>query len=270
MCGIAGIIDRNSSEVTYTRLKRMTDTIIHRGPDGEGQWVSENGQVGFGHRRLSILDLSELGSQPMHYINRYSIVFNGEIYNYLEIKNTLLKQGFTFNTTCDTEVLMAAYHRDKEKCLDYFDGMFSFVIYDKVANTIFAARDRFGEKPFFYSYEEGKHFIFGSEMKVLWSAGIQKTINSKMLYKYLTQGIIENPEDPSETFYNNCRRLAPSHYIKIDVNKLRLEIKQYFDIDYSFQDTQITERKAIENFRELFYTSVSRRLRSDVPVGGAA
>ncbi len=269
MCGIAGIINTNASDITYGRLKNMTDIIRHRGPDGEGHWISENGHVGFGHRRLSILDLSELGSQPMHYLDRYTTVFNGEIYNYLEIKAELIKGGFIFHTTCDTEVLMAAYHKYGEKCLDYFDGMFSFVIYDKITNSIFAARDRFGEKPFFYSYEEGRSFIFGSEMKVLWAAGVEKSINPKMLYKYLTDGSIENPEDPSETFYNHCIRLAPSHYIKMDVAKVKIEIKRYFHIDYTYQDNQITEQKAKENFKELFYTSVSRRLRSDVPVGSS-
>ncbi|MBK6820443.1 MAG: hypothetical protein IPG85_12985 [Bacteroidetes bacterium] len=113
MCGIAGLLSKNNSEITSDRLKNMTDIISHRGPDGAGHWIADNGQVGLGHRRLSIIDLSHEADQPMHYLNRYSIVFNGEIYNYIEIKETLLKQGYTFKTQSDTEVLMALYDREK-------------------------------------------------------------------------------------------------------------------------------------------------------------
>ena len=181
----------------------MTDSISHRGPDGEGHWIAVNGQVGIGHRRLSIIDLSHEADQPMHYLGRYSIVFNGEIYNYIELREILLKQGYSFKTQSDTEVLMALYDRHKEDCLKYLDGMFSFVLYDAKENSIFCARDRFGEKPFFYSYEKGKHFLFGSEMKCLWAAGLPKEVNNKMLFNYLSYGFLDNPTDLSETFYTN-------------------------------------------------------------------
>jgi len=172
MCGIAGIINLNIDfKVQPDVLKKMTDIIAYRGPDGDGHWISDSGNIGLGHRRLSIIDLSHSADQPMHYSERYTIVFNGEIYNYLELKEVLIKQGFIFKTQSDTEVLMALYDRDKEKCLQLLDGMFSFVIYDKKDNTIFCARDRFGEKPFFYSYKENEYFYFGSEMKCLWAAG---------------------------------------------------------------------------------------------------
>lgn len=141
----------------------------------------------------------------MHYLNRYSIVFNGEIYNYIEIKETLLKQGYTFKTQSDTEVLMALYDREKDKCLAFLDGdAFSFVIYDQKEHTAFCARDRFGEKPFFYSYEKGKHFMFGSEMKCLWAGGLPKEINNRMLFNYLSFGYLENPQDLTETFFQHC------------------------------------------------------------------
>ena len=172
MCGIAGIISVDKNEVFQDRLKSMTNAIAYRGPDGEGHWISENGNVGFGHRRLSIIDLSHNADQPMHYLDRYTIIFNGEIYNYIELKQILIQQGYLFKTESDTEVLMALYDKEKENCLSLLDGMFSFVIYDNERNEIFAARDRFGEKPFFYSYEPGKYFVFGSEMKCLWAAGI--------------------------------------------------------------------------------------------------
>ena len=142
MCGIAGIITKDSSELTIDRLKKMTDIIAHRGPDGDGQWISADGQVGIGHRRLSIIDLSHEADQPMHYLGRYSIVFNGEIYNYIELKETLIKQGYSFKTQSDTEVLMALYDRDKENCLQLLDGMFSFVLYDAQENTVFCSRKK--------------------------------------------------------------------------------------------------------------------------------
>jgi asparagine synthase (glutamine-hydrolysing) len=267
MCGIAGIISSNKINVSLPRLKQMTDIISHRGPDGEGHWISDDGVLGFGHRRLSIIDLSENGSQPMNYLDRYTIVYNGEIYNYLELKDILLKQGYTFYTSCDTEVLMAMYHRDKEKCLQYLDGMFAFAIYDKKDKSVFIARDRFGEKPFFYNYEQGKQFLFGSELKVLWAGGIEKKVNNRMLYKYLTQNVLENVNNPSETFYEECLRLQAGHYIKLNTANLTIEVERYYDIDYRHQDLHITGEEAAERFKDLFYTSVKRRLRSDVPVG---
>ncbi len=269
MCGIAGIITKDSSELTINRLKKMTDIIAHRGPDGDGQWISADGQVGLGHRRLSIIDLSHEADQPMHYLGRYSIVFNGEIYNYIELKETLIKQGYSFKTQSDTEVLMALYDRDKENCLQLLDGMFSFVLYDAQENNVFCARDRFGEKPFFYSYEKGKYFLFGSEMKCLWAGGIAKEVNNKMLYNYLSFGYIENPEDLSETFYTNCTRLEHSHYIKISLDTLEINIQKYYDIDWKNTDNSISIEQAKSTFHELFYTSIKRRLRSDVTVGSS-
>ncbi|MBP6623842.1 MAG: asparagine synthetase B, partial [Chitinophagaceae bacterium] len=182
MCGIAGIIAKDKNIIRVETLKPMTDIIAHRGPDGDGLWISPNQEIGLGHRRLSIIDLSHEADQPMHYLNRYTIVFNGEIYNYIELKTELLNQGYTFHTQSDTEVLMALFDRDREQCLQLLDGMFSFVLFDAKENIIFCARDRFGEKPFFYSYEKGRHFYFGSEMKCLWAGGIPKEVNPKMLY----------------------------------------------------------------------------------------
>lgn len=269
MCGIAGLLSKNNSEITIDRLKKMTDIISHRGPDGEGHWISPNGEVGLGHRRLSIIDLSHEADQPMHYHDRYSIVFNGEIYNYIELKEVLAKQGYNFKTQSDTEVLMALYDRDKENCLQLLDGMFSFVIYDSKENTAFCARDRFGEKPFFYSYAKGKYFMFGSEMKCLWAGGVEKEINKEMMFNYLSFGYIENPQDLSETFYRNCTRLEHAHYIKINLHSLEIEIRRYYDIDWKAIDRSIKVEDAQQKFREIFYTSVQRRLRSDVTVGSS-
>lgn len=269
MCGIAGIISKDTSLVTQRRIKLMTDVISHRGPDGEGQWISTNGNVGLGHRRLSIIDLSHEADQPMHYLGRYSIVFNGEIYNYIELREDLIKQGYTFKTASDTEVLMALYDRDKENCLKLLDGMFSFIIYDAQENTAFCARDRFGEKPFFYSYEKGKYFYFGSEMKCIWAGGIPKETNNKMLFNYLAYGFLDNPADLSETFFLHCKRLPHSHFIKIDLSALNIDVKQYYDIDWHKTDSTISIKQASDKLNELFFTSVKRRLRSDVAVGSS-
>ena len=166
MCGIAGIVSKGS-KVQLEELKRMTDTISHRGPDGDGHWIDEQNNVGFGHRRLSILDLSENGKQPMHYHgDNLTITFNGEIYNYVELKVDLEKQGFQFRSGTDTEVVLAAYKAYGPKMLQRMDGMFAFAIWDKLNQQLFCARDRFGEKPFFYSFENG-NFVFASEMKAI-------------------------------------------------------------------------------------------------------
>ena len=128
----------------------MTDTLVHRGPDAEGQWI--NPVIALGSRRLSIIDLSDAGNQPIHYLDRYTIIHNGEVYNYPELKEELQKKGYSFFSKTDTEVMAAAYDHWKEECVDHFDGMFAFAIWDEKEKELFAARDRFGEKPFFLFY----------------------------------------------------------------------------------------------------------------------
>jgi asparagine synthase (glutamine-hydrolysing) len=164
---------------------------------------------------------------------------------------------------------MALYDWKKEGCLQYFDGMFSFALYDSKEMVVFAARDRFGEKPFYYSAEPGKYFLFGSEMKALWIAGIKRVVNKRMLFNYLGAKYITNPSDYSETFYEDIRSLPQAHYIIINCNSLQFTIKRYWDINYKGINTTISLESAKQKFEELFYTSVSRRLRSDVPVGSS-
>ena len=269
MCGITGIIAKDKSKISLTHLKKMTDCIAHRGPDGDGHWISENGQVGLGHRRLSIIDLSHEADQPMHYLDRYTLVFNGEIYNYIELKKDLVAQGFDFKTDSDTEVLMALYHLHKTDCLHLLDGMFSFVLYDKEENKIFAARDRFGEKPFFYSYDSNQHFIFGSEIKTIISYTNNKNLNNGMMYNYLAFGSIINKANTSETFYADVKRLPHAHYLFLDVATLEFKIKKYWDIDIDNVQPNISLSDAKDRMKELFYSSVNRRLRSDVNVGSS-
>lgn len=279
MCGIAGILNfrANNTEDNYSLLKQrlqlMNNALQHRGPDGEGLWINEEGSVALGHRRLSIIDLSNAGRQPMHYLStdenynhRYIIIHNGEIYNYIEVKEELSKQGYTFQSQTDTEVIAAAYDYWKDLCVDHFDGMFSFAIWDAKEKELFAARDRFGEKPFFY-YVDEKLFLFASEMKALWAAGVDRIPNQKMLFNFITIGYTDNPNQPGETFFENIHKLPPATCLKYSLPKNELTLEKYWDIDPEKQDKHISETDALEKFNHLLTTSVKRRLRSDVAIG---
>ena len=268
MCGIAGIIQTNN-DYNKEHLKRMTDVLSHRGPDGEGFWQNDLGNVLLGHRRLSILDLTEAAAQPFHYLDRYTILHNGEIYNYVELRDELKKKGYSFRTQTDTEVLVAAYDHWKEDCVEQFDGMFAFAIWDEREKEFFAARDRFGEKPFHYIYDgNNKAFLFASEIKAFWLLGLGKEFNKKMLFNFLTIGYTDNPNQPDETFYENVKKLPAANFLKIKPgSELLVEIEKYWDIDTETENKKITGEEAIDQFKELFTTSVKRRLRSDVPLG---
>ena len=265
MCGIAGILSVNPLNINQDRLQKMTDAIAHRGPDGEGFFINKNGNTGFGHRRLSIIDLSNNAAQPMHYSERYSIIHNGEIYNYVELKEELLKKGYSFQSQSDTEVILAAYDFYKEKCLQYFDGMFAFAIWDEKDQILFCARDRFGEKPFYYTMDE-EQFCFASERKSLWAAGFEKKINNPLLLNYLSIGLTETAADNTITFYQDIFSLPPSHFIKIHLHTFSFTLERYFDGDKETK-IEIDENDAAEKLNELLITSVKRRLRSDVSLG---
>ncbi len=268
MCGIAGILSSNPSLVTAHRLIKMTDALAHRGPDGAANWTNSNGMAGLAHRRLAIIDLSDAAIQPMHYLNRYTIVHNGEIYNYKELRATLSKQGYHFRSQSDTEVIMAAYDLYKSQCLQYFDGMFAFAIWDEQEQELFAARDRFGEKPFYYSLNNTE-FVFSSEMKALWAAGIEKRMEETMLYNYITLGYVQDPGDPSASFYHSIRKLPARHFLYYRPDSRELSIELYWDIEPGIGKPGTAPEQAIEKFRDLFQLSVNRRLRSDVAVGSS-
>ena len=269
MCGIAGIIQINSNRYNKDHLKKMTNALSHRGPDGEGYWQNQQGNVLFGHRRLSILDLTEAAAQPFHYLDRYTVLHNGEIYNYIELREELKRKGYGFRTQTDTEVLVAAYDCWKENCLQEFDGMFAFAIWDEKEKEFFAARDRFGEKPFHYIYEENyRTFLFASEIKAFWTLGMGKEFNKKMLFNFLTIGYTDNPNQPDETFYENVKKLPAAGFIRIRPGPdISIEIEKYWDINPEEIDESFSDNEAIEKFSDLFSTSVKRRLRSDVPSG---
>ncbi len=284
MCGIAGIINpqprqlagsEESQSLLKHKLQAMNNSLRHRGPDGEGIWVNTDASAGFGHRRLSIIDLSDAGHQPMQSPLstggeglgvRYTIIHNGEIYNYVELKEDLRKKGYSFRSQTDTEVIVAAYDCWQDECVDYFDGMFAFAIWDEKEKELFAARDRFGEKPFFY-YFDGKQLLFASEMKALWAAGIEKIPNQKMLFNFITIGYTDNPAQPGETFFENISKLPAATALKYNTRSNELVLEKYWDIDPEKQHKKITDSEATEQFNHFFTTSVKRRLRSDVAIG---
>lgn len=267
MCGIAGILSNSKFKVEIPLLRKMTDSIEHRGPDGQGQWTDSEQRIGLGHRRLSIIDLTENGAQPMHYMERYSITYNGEIYNYIELKRDLVNKGYKFRSDSDTEVLLACYDLYRESCLQYFDGMFAFAIWDNLEKTLFCARDRFGEKPFYYHIDKENTFYFASEMKAIWAAGIQKSINGNMMFLYLAHDIVENPQLKSETFYQEIYKLEAAHYLLIKDG--RIDKKSYWNLQISESNSHLTEKQITDRFRELLMHSVSSRMRSDVSIGSS-
>ncbi|MGE0561843.1 MAG: asparagine synthase (glutamine-hydrolyzing) [Flavobacteriales bacterium] len=264
MCGIAGIIHFNQTPVQLLELKQMTDVLVHRGPDGEGHWINATKNVGLGHRRLSIIDLSDAGKQPMFYAeNRYTITYNGEIYNYLEIRKELQGKGYTFKSNTDTEVILAAYDYWGKDCLHQFEGMFAFALWDEKEQELFCARDRFGEKPFYYYHNEGI-FVFASEMKsILSNKIVSSSINYQQLVYYLAYSHT-NPKKREDTFYEKIKLLPPSHFLIFRNHELKKE--KYWN--YSSKKDQV---KTNEEYRELLSEKLTNALkftlRSDVPVG---
>lgn len=264
MCGIAGIIN-TKGPVVEESLHFASNCLSHRGPEGEGIWLNPDKTVGLIHRRLKIIDLSEKAAQPMSYLDRYRIIHNGELYNYIEIREKLLQKGYHFSSASDTEVIVAAYAAWGSQCLQQFDGMFAFAIWDEKEKKLFAARDRFGEKPFFFFYDD-TGFVFASEIKALWDLGIKKEVNSSMLYNFLSIGYTTNPSDPQETFYKDIHKLPAASFIEYAINSNQLSVQKYW-IVYPKVNEEIREEEALEQFGQLFNESIKKRLRSDVPVG---
>jgi asparagine synthase (glutamine-hydrolysing) len=265
MCGIAGIISSDPANISVNRLKIMTDAIAHRGPDGEGSWINPSGLIGLGHRRLAIIDLSDAAAQPMHYLGRYSIIHNGEIYNYKELRDLLGSKGYSFSSRSDTETILAAYDHYGPDCLQYFDGMFAFAIWDEKEKKLFIARDRFGEKPLFF-YRDATQFLFASEMKSLWAAGVKKEINKRMVFNFITLGYTQNPANGSETFYNGILKLPARSFLFYDAARQEMKTSMYWGIEME-NSTPVSEDNVIRQFTGLLSASVNRRLRSDVPLG---
>jgi asparagine synthase (glutamine-hydrolysing) len=262
MCGISGIIYTDKNRKTETAvLKRMTDAIYHRGPDDEGFYINNN--VGLGFRRLSIIDLAA-GHQPLSNENSsIQLIFNGEIYNYLEQRESLLKKGHKFKTVSDTEVILHLYEEYGVDCLKYLRGMFAFVIWDNNKQQLFCARDRFGIKPFYY-YTDSEKFVFGSEIKaILKSGNIDKSLSGDALDSYFAFGYITS----DLSIYEKVKKLQPAHYLLLSFkDKLTIDIKKYWEIRFEPNYTK-TENQWAEEIEESLSEAVKLHMVADVPLG---
>ena len=265
MCGIAGLA--GLSPVNELAVGCMIDLMAHRGPDGQGTWRSPDGRVCLGHRRLAILDLSERGSQPMTSSDgRLCITYNGELYNYVEIRERLKREGSEFRTATDTEVVLEAYRVWGEACLQEFNGMFAFAIHDSGRNILFCARDRYGEKPFLFR-DGGGVFAFASEYKALFALeGADGTVDESALLRFL-HSPAHGLDHRRETVFNGIHQLLPAEFMIVDLNDLSWKTEIYWKLRRSADSALATEEAAAVHFRELLTDSVRLRLRSDVPVG---
>jgi len=260
MCGIAGIFDPSigSHNLLTAHIEKMTSRLSHRGPDDTGFHIDRH--LALGHQRLSIIDLTT-GHQPIfNEAKDKCIIFNGEIYNYRELKAELLTSGYSFSTNSDTETILHAYEEWGVECLSRLTGMFAFCIWDQRAETLFLARDRLGEKPLFYTHQ-GHRFLFASEMKsLLVDSRLDRTIDEEALASYFLFSYIPAPL----TIYKNIRKLPPGHYALF--RKSELTINQYWDVAFT-PNRKRKEKDCIRDFMDLLSGSVQGQLISDVPLG---
>lgn len=267
MCGIGGIL-RKGKAVEKEELAALIRPIVHRGPDGHGEWIHSDRFLGLAHRRLSIIDLSENGAQPFHRLDLgLSITFNGEIYNYIEIRLELEKKGHRFTTSTDTEVILAAYKEFGRECLGKFDGMFAFALWDEKKQELFCARDRFGEKPFHY-YCDGQQFIFASEIKQFKGLNISLQLDPAKLEAFMSREEIISDLYPERTFYKNIFSLKAAHFL-VCTPELKISTDRYWSLSSIEADKTISFEEAVPRFEKLFRQSLMRRLRADVPLGSS-
>lgn len=258
MCGIAGIIGVNANT---TNISILLETQKHRGPDHSDFYCDEK-KVALGQNRLSIIDLSSDANQPFTSdCGNYVLTFNGEIYNYIELKSEL-QSKYTFRTKSDTEVLLNAYREWGEKCLEKLNGMFSFAIWNKKEQSLFVARDRFGVKPFYYFFDNS-NFYFASEIKTLWSIGVPKTPHDKVWSNFFTQGSYGLP---NETFWKNIHQVEPGNFLTLKNNSL--QIKKWYSFEDRISNLQNHYEKNEEEYiTQLLLKAIHLRFRADVPIG---
>ncbi|WP_299361314.1 asparagine synthase (glutamine-hydrolyzing) [Winogradskyella sp.] len=268
MCGITGFCSFNNSILDPQKtLKDMTDVISHRGPDDEGYMIAntDNAVVGLGHRRLSIIDLSSSGHQPMTDESKdLNIVFNGEIYNYKEVRQELLNLGYTFKSSSDTEVILNAFRHWGESCAEHFIGMFAFAIFDKTKNKLFLCRDRLGVKPLYY-YENDNILMFASELKSFHkNAQFHKEINQESLSNYLQTGYVT----PHKSIYKNVKKLKPGHWLIYDVSSKTNSLRPFWQLkDVRALSSFNSIGEIIETLEPIMKSAFNYRMVSDVPVG---
>lgn len=262
MCGITGIFNLNRAPISVDVLKRMTDTLKHRGPDGEGFWTDS--YIGFGHRRLSIIDLSPLGNQPMKTDdNNFIITYNGEVYNFQEIRSELERKGYKFKSRTDTEVVLNSFKEWGADCVNKFNGMFAFSIWDVKKDQLFLARDRYGIKPLYY-YLKNEIFIFASEIKaILQHPAVMVDVSIQALNEYFSfQNIFSDL-----TLFKDIKLVPPAHTFTIKLGEVNsFSKKRYWD--YNFEESlDMDEKECIDEFIRLFENAINRQLISDVEIG---
>ena len=266
MCGIVAVVARGTLEPQV--VDAMRDRLVHRGPDGGRTWTTQVGDstIAFGHRRLSIIDLSHDADQPMFDPSgRIALVYNGEIYNYIELRRELEGSGRRFRTASDTEVLLAAYEHWGPGCLSHLNGMFAFAIWDGRVDELFVARDRFGEKPLFYARLAGGGIAFASEMKALFAhPDVEAEVDWSSVESYVSGDFYE---DRAQTMFVGVERLLQSEAMIVGADGAIRRRWRYWTPDYTAITNRYSEPDAFERFRELLDRSIRMRLRSDVPVG---
>lgn len=257
MCGVVAVINKEQP-VDFEILKKMADAIHHRGPDDEGYYIKN--QLGFYHKRLSIID-PELGKQPME-TERYCIIFNGEIYNYIELRSELISKGHRFKTNSDTEVILRLYEEYGHESIKQLNGMFAFLLYDKIREQVIVARDHFGIKPLYY-YQDNNKWIFGSEIKaILKHPDVEKTVNQSALSDYLTFQFILG----EDTLFGNIKKVVPGSYFVINLNTMSCQPVKYWTPNFSV-DKFHTEEYFVHQLRALIEDTIRIQLRSDVKLG---
>ncbi len=264
MCGITGLIHLDNAAVSPELLKQMTNSIAHRGPDGEGQWIE--GNIGLGHRRIAILDLSPAGHQPMVSADqRYLLTYNGEVYNFRELRSELESKGYCFRSKTDSEVVLTSFMEWGVKALDRFNGMFAFAIWDRKEKKLTLARDRYGIKPLYVS-QQGNTFAFGSEQKAIFAIpSFRRKMDKSALLEYFTfQNIFTD-----KTLLEDIQLLPAGHYATLDLNEKNPTLRRTQYWDYHFREP--TEKASPEEYREelnrLFQQAVNRQLVTDVELG---
>lgn len=262
MCGIFAIVADKSEDVLRDIIRKSLDAIIHRGPDGFGIYTDRS--LGLGHRRLSIIDLSSDGHQPMSAFGEDLVItYNGEIYNYIELRAELINYGYSFQSKTDTEVILAAFHKWGDACVKYFNGMWSFVIYDKRSRSLFASRDRFGVKPFYY-HVSADGLIIGSEIRQILPHIKSISANNDNLFDFLLTSVTDNLDT---TFFSDIVKLPAGCNLTYKLDDHSARICRYYELKRDFSLSSIRPAEAIDLYAERLLASISLRLRADVPVG---
>ncbi len=262
MCGIAGKISFTNQPISERDIARMNDALRHRGPDDSGVYLSPDQRVGLGHRRLSIIDLSPRGRQPMSFRGRYWITYNGEIYNFQSKRAQLAKEGYTFSSDTDTEVILALYDRFGTGCVNHLRGMFAFAIFDEQRRQLFCARDRLGQKPFKYYYN-GRVFIFASELKaILTQPEYHKEPDYLAIHHYLTLQYTPAPL----TGFVGIRKLEPAHWLLLDIERNTVQQQQYWRLNFSAK-LDLSERDWQDAIMHSLDETTRLQMIADVPLG---